>query len=195
MCAVLLHTIYATPGLTQLLWSDRYMHRGSLFKVLRKRGGVPLDPKLQRSVATSVARGMAHLHSRSPPILHLVHGLAFETPRWQARGWVWAFIAVVLRRRLVGFGNAGHAASISFAEAPGRLPIMRVVMMQDLKSPNILVDSQWRIKIGGLSSPCCRRRWILHFAFCINDNPCVCQSRDRAHRAAVVLQTLGSAGC
>lgn len=31
-----------------------------------------LEPKLQRSIATSVARGMAHLHSRSPPILHLV---------------------------------------------------------------------------------------------------------------------------
>lgn len=86
----------------------RYMHRGSLFKVLRKREGrcvysLPLstptvctlqcgpatrhffqiervscvvfrllEPKLQRSIATSVARGMAHLHTRSPPILHLV---------------------------------------------------------------------------------------------------------------------------
>ena len=48
------------------------MHRGSLFRNLRKRDGKPLDAKLQRSVATSVARGMAHLHSRSPPILHLV---------------------------------------------------------------------------------------------------------------------------
>lgn len=73
---------------------SEYMHRGSLFKVLRKRDGKLLEPKLQRSIATSVARGMAHLHSRSPPILHL-----------------------------------------------------------DLKSPNILIDSQWRIKIGdfGLS--------------------------------------------
>lgn len=50
----------------------RYMQRGSLFKVLRKREGKPLEPKLQRSVATSVARGMTHLHSHSPPILHLV---------------------------------------------------------------------------------------------------------------------------
>lgn len=31
-----------------------------------------LDPKLQRVVAISVARGMAYLHSRCPPILHLV---------------------------------------------------------------------------------------------------------------------------
>lgn len=53
-----------------------------------------LDPKLQRSVAVSVARGMAYLHTRSPPILHL-----------------------------------------------------------DLKSPNILVDDRWRVKIAdfGLS--------------------------------------------
>ncbi len=48
------------------------MQRGSLFKILRKREGTPLEPRLQRSVATSVARGMAHLHMRTPPILHLV---------------------------------------------------------------------------------------------------------------------------
>lgn len=47
-----------------------------------------LDAKLQRLVAISVARGMAYLHSRSPPILHL-----------------------------------------------------------DLKSPNILLDERWRVKI------------------------------------------------
>lgn len=52
--------------------------------------GGPLDGKLARAVATSVARGMAYLHSRVPPILHL-----------------------------------------------------------DLKSPNILVDGAWRIKIAG----------------------------------------------
>ena len=33
---------------------------------------MPPDPKLARAVAVSVARGMAYLHSRSPPILHLV---------------------------------------------------------------------------------------------------------------------------
>lgn len=31
-----------------------------------------LEPKLQRLVAISVARGMAYLHTRNPPILHLV---------------------------------------------------------------------------------------------------------------------------
>lgn len=34
-----------------------------------------LDPKLQRVVAISVARGMAYLHTRIPPILHLVRQL------------------------------------------------------------------------------------------------------------------------
>jgi hypothetical protein len=48
------------------------MHRGSLFKLLRKGGDAPLDDRLVRSVAVSVARGMAHLHSRCPPLLHLV---------------------------------------------------------------------------------------------------------------------------
>lgn len=73
---------------------SEYMQRGSLFKVLRKGGNVPLEPRLQRSVAVSVARGMAYLHALSPPLIHL-----------------------------------------------------------DLKSPNILVDDRWRIKIGdfGLS--------------------------------------------
>lgn len=51
---------------------SEFMHRGSLFKVLRKGGDKPLDLRLQRSVAISVARGMAYLHSRSPPLLHLV---------------------------------------------------------------------------------------------------------------------------
>jgi serine/threonine protein kinase len=31
-----------------------------------------LEPKLQRLVAVAVARGMAYLHTRTPPILHLV---------------------------------------------------------------------------------------------------------------------------
>ena len=41
-------------------------------QVLRKGGDKPLESKLARSVAISVARGMAYLHNRSPPILHLV---------------------------------------------------------------------------------------------------------------------------
>jgi serine/threonine protein kinase len=31
-----------------------------------------LEPKLQRLIAVAVARGMAYLHTRMPPILHLV---------------------------------------------------------------------------------------------------------------------------
>ncbi|KAL4422764.1 hypothetical protein ABPG75_008961 [Micractinium tetrahymenae] len=73
---------------------SEYMARGSLFRMLRRGGNRPLPPKLQRSVAVSVARGMAYLHSRTPPLLHL-----------------------------------------------------------DLKSPNILLDERWRVKIAdfGLS--------------------------------------------
>ena len=41
----------------------------SLFDVLRKADG-RVDVRLARSVAISVARGMAYLHSRQPPILH-----------------------------------------------------------------------------------------------------------------------------
>lgn len=33
---------------------------------------VPLDPGFQQAVAVAVAGGMAYLHSRSPPVLHLV---------------------------------------------------------------------------------------------------------------------------
>ncbi|GLI70156.1 hypothetical protein VaNZ11_014968 [Volvox africanus] len=71
-----------------------FMARGSLFHILRQAGNLPPDPRMQRAVAVAVARGMAYLHSRMPPILHL-----------------------------------------------------------DLKSPNVLVDDRWRVKIAdfGLS--------------------------------------------
>jgi hypothetical protein len=50
---------------------SEFMHRGSLFGLLRRGRGSPAAPRLARSVAVSVARGMAHLHARSPPLLHL----------------------------------------------------------------------------------------------------------------------------
>ncbi|WIA13712.1 hypothetical protein OEZ85_007265 [Tetradesmus obliquus] len=58
-----------------------------------------LEPKLQRLVAVAVARGMAYLHTRTPPILHL-----------------------------------------------------------DLKSPNILVDERWRVKITDFGLSRARQR-------------------------------------
>lgn len=53
---------------------SEYLNKGSLFSVLRQyeREGHTLEAKLQRVVAVSVARGMSYLHTRSPPILHLV---------------------------------------------------------------------------------------------------------------------------
>jgi serine/threonine protein kinase len=63
-------TIYPAPVIL-----SEFMQRGSLFKIMRKRCGVPLDAKLQRSVALSVARGMDYLHQHRPPILHLVRSL------------------------------------------------------------------------------------------------------------------------
>ena len=56
--------------------AQRLRVRGrSLFDVLRKAGG-RVDVRLARSVAISVARGMAYLHSRQPPILHKVRAPA-----------------------------------------------------------------------------------------------------------------------
>lgn len=78
---------------------SEYMGRGSLFDVLRRQKGKPLDIDKQRVVALSVARGMAYLHSRSSPILHM-----------------------------------------------------------DLKSPNILVDERWRVKITDFGLSRVRKR-------------------------------------
>lgn len=64
-----------------------HVHMCSLFEAMRKAGRP--NARLTRSAAVSVARGMAYLHSRQPPILH-----------------------------------------------------------KDLKSPNILVDANWRIKVA-----------------------------------------------
>ena len=78
---------------------SEFMGRGSLFDVLRRQRGKPLDIDKQRVVALSVARGMAYLHSRAPPILHM-----------------------------------------------------------DLKSPNILVDERWRVKITDFGLSRVRKR-------------------------------------
>ncbi len=59
---------------------SEYMARGSLYSIMRAQDGRPLEPKLQRTVAISVARGMAYLHSRTPPILHLVRRAARTHP-------------------------------------------------------------------------------------------------------------------
>ena len=56
-------------------------------QLLRKQGAA-LDTKMARVIAVAVARGMAYLHGRKPPLLHL-----------------------------------------------------------DLKSPNILVDDRWHVKV------------------------------------------------
>lgn len=45
-----------------------YMHRGSLCRILAQSG--PLEVARQFSVAVAIARALAYLHSRSPPILH-----------------------------------------------------------------------------------------------------------------------------
>ncbi|KAL6748992.1 kinase-like domain-containing protein, partial [Haematococcus lacustris] len=50
---------------------SEYMAKGSLFSLLRQRPGSPPDSRLQKAAAVAVARGMAYLHSRTPPILHL----------------------------------------------------------------------------------------------------------------------------
>jgi serine/threonine protein kinase len=56
---------------------SEYMNRGSLFSLLRQymHRGQRLEARFQKAVAISVARGMNYLHSRSPPILHLVRGM------------------------------------------------------------------------------------------------------------------------
>lgn len=57
-----------TPDLCIL---TEYLSRGSLYHLLQSQGGKVLEPRVQWHVALSVARGMAYLHSRQPPVLHM----------------------------------------------------------------------------------------------------------------------------
>lgn len=66
----LMKTALASDHLLLVLTILRVRGR-SLFDVLRKAAG-RVDARLARSVAISVACGMAYLHSRQPPILHKV---------------------------------------------------------------------------------------------------------------------------
>ena len=83
------------------LIATEFMRRGSLHNILRRHGG-PFNAPRTHHAATSVARGMQYLHSRSPPILHL-----------------------------------------------------------DLKSPNILVDDKWRVKIADFGLARARQSTLL----------------------------------
>ena len=97
----------------------------SLFDVLRKAGRV--DMRLARSVAISVARGMAYLHSRQPPILHkvgtqrrLVHGCGLLLPlRACHNGFFWGglgplsgrvgAVACLFKLEVIWAAGMGHA--------------------------------------------------------------------------------------
>ena len=81
---------------------SEFMQKGCLYNVLRMQDGVPLADTHIEIIAVSVARGMAYLHSREPPILHL-----------------------------------------------------------DLKSPNILIDSCWRVKITDFGLSRLRHRTLI----------------------------------
>ncbi len=45
-----------------------------------------LEPRLQRAVAVAVARGMAYLHTRNPPILHLVSSVRQDSTTPEEKG-------------------------------------------------------------------------------------------------------------
>lgn len=81
---------------------SEFMHKGCLYNILRENDGVPMANGYTEVVLVSVARAMAYLHSREPPILHL-----------------------------------------------------------DLKSPNILIDNAWRVKITDFGLSRLRNRTLV----------------------------------
>lgn len=94
---------------------SEYMARGSLFRLLHRGGSRPLPPKLQRSVAVSVARGMAYLHSRSPPLLHL----DLKSPKWVGVGNSEAVCAAGWLRLWGGAGAGGATALVQWRFGAG----------------------------------------------------------------------------
>ena len=106
---------------------------------------MPPDPKLARAVAVSVARGMAYLHSRSPPILHLVRFFCHVFFGVLSLCFFTGFFACVLHV------NACFSLRLITRNTPPPPHKKKTKKphqtKQDLKSPNILVDERWRVKI------------------------------------------------
>lgn len=130
-----------------------YCARGSLLDVLKRAAASPAGMRQltwghRLSLALGAAKGVLHLHTRQPPILH-------RDLKVQAR-----------QRGAAAGGTAGHAVAAVprlACCAQRRRPLSSTCRQQSTFSPrpasspstqssNLLVDSAWRIKVRNSSA-------------------------------------------
>lgn len=152
-----------------------------------------LEPKLQRLVAVAVARGMAYLHTRTPPILHLVScgdwwgscgGFSLHCSAWCLMVYLHTRTPPILHlvscSFLVDVRWRVHV-KLTLNKARCTKPLIRTtpvnvrqratyysLLVQDLKSSNILVDERWHVNITDFRLPSTYYLLLNRLLYCVH---------------------------
>lgn len=120
------------------LAAAEYCARGSLFDVLRsaalnEAAAASLTWPRRLRMALDAAKGMLALHSHEPPIIHRCGHVCLQAG--------WGGLELCQLRCAVRVAGCGYNAHRPASWPPSHPP-------RDLKSPNLLVDGAWRVKVS-----------------------------------------------